>query len=215
MSEVKAAAPKKAAGNKTTEIIVGTAAMKLGTALTGISAAMTEVAKLGETAQKMTLEVTDLEDKIGGLKQDLENKKSQNKIDLQQAYDSDKKAFVETYCKAEGVILVEDAEYKNLQAELETVTKGMEQKIAQEVGKAVGIEKANSANALKIATLENEKKEAGNTAEITQLKAQNKFLEDQVNHWKTMLDNQMKAETERAKYGAINTLNVGGTTQGR
>lgn len=66
-----------------------------------------------------------------------------------------------------------------------------------------------------MAKLEFEKKEADNKAAITQLTDKVKFLEEQVGHWKTMLDNQMKAETERAKYGQISTLNVGTGQQGR
>lgn len=214
MSEVKKEAPKKV-GNKTTEIIVGTAALKLGSALTSISAAMGEVAKLGDTAQAMTLKVSDLEDKIGGLKQDLENKTAQNKIELQQSYDADKKAFVDGWLKENNVIVVDEAGYKALQTELAGMEAKMETTVKNEVAKAVAIEKANSANALKIAQLEADKKEASNVAEINQLKAQITFLEKTSKSWEDALTEERKAGIERAKASSINTLNVGGTTQGR
>jgi hypothetical protein len=156
-----------------------------------------------------------LEDKIGGLKQDLENKTAQNKIDLQQAYDADKKAFVDNWLKENNVVVVDDATYKNLQNELASMEVKMESTVRTEVGKAVGIEKANSANALKIAQLEAEKKEASNVAEISQLKAQIMFLEKTSKSWEDALTAERAAGIERAKASSINTLNVGGTTQGR
>ena len=206
---------KKNSGNKTTEIIIGSGAAKMATVLTGMNSVMEIMSKLPETIQQTTLEVTNLEDKIGVLTQEYANKLVQNKIDLKNAYDTDKKAFVEAYCASNGVILVVEDDYNEMKTSLEIATENVEETVAKEVAKAIGMEKANSANAMKIATLEHEKKEAANTAEINQLKNQNKFLEEQLNNWKTMFDKQIAAETERAKYGQISTLNVGGTTQGR
>jgi hypothetical protein len=206
---------KKATGNKTTEIIIGSAAVKLQNAVKSAYSALEEVKNLDVKAQEGTLKVSDLEDKIGGLKQDLENKTAQNKIDLQQAYDADKKAFVDNWLKENNVVVVDDATYKNLQNELASMEVKMESTVRTEVGKAVGIEKANSANALKIAQLEAEKKEASNVAEISQLKAQIMFLEKTSKSWEDALTAERAAGIERAKASSINTLNVGGTTQGR
>ena len=85
---------------------------------------------------------------------------------------------------------------------------------AAAVGAATGSMKKDHDNALAMAALTHEKKEADNLANIKQLTSENKFLQDQIVHWKNMLDNQMKAETERAKYGQISNLNItGGATK--
>lgn len=212
MSEVKAA---KKVGNKTTEIIVGTAALKLGSALTNLSSAMTEVAKLGDTAQEMTLKVSDLEDKIGGLQQDLKNKTEQNKIELKNQYEADKKAYVDGWCKENGVVVVVENDYKTLQTDLVTATQKVEETVKKEVAKAVAIETAKAANDLKIAKLEAEKTQASNVAEIAQLKNQIAFMEKTNKMLEDSLTEERKASIERAKASAISTLNIGGTTQGR
>lgn len=77
------------------------------------------------------------------------------------------------------------------------------------------MEKANSANALKIAQLEHQNKEATNTAKIQYLEETVKSLQAQCTAWEKQLEAERAAATERSKHGAINTLNVGGTTQGR
>lgn len=214
MSEVKAAA-KKAVGNKTTEIIVGTAASKLATAVAGFKAVIEQVGGLEELAGQGILKVSDLEDKIGGLEQDLKNKTAQNKIDLQQQYDTDKEVFVQKYCNENGMTTVKTEEYEELKDSLEEATTNMEANIAKEVGKAVGIEKNNSANALKVAELEAKAKDATNVATIAQLKEQVTFLTSQCKILNESLTAEREAGIKRAQAASISTLNIGGTTQGR
>jgi molecular chaperone GrpE (heat shock protein) len=211
MENVKTPVAKKV-GNKTTEIIVGTAVSKLTTVVKGINDAVQEVNKLETRIQDGTLKVTDLEDKIGGLEQDFKNKVAQSKIELEQAYTANRESFVGQFLAEKKMAMIPSKELGDLQLKLEEATSKVEDAVSKAVGIATGTMKSAHANEIKIANLEHEKKEANNMAEITQLKAQNKFLEDQVSHWKNMLDAQVKAETERAKYGAINTLNVGTPT---
>lgn len=214
MAETNVKAPAKK-GNKTTEIIIGAGAAKLATAVAALSTVVEVINRLPETVQENVLKVTDLEDKIGALKQDLENKTAQNKIELQQSYDADRKTFVDKWLNEESMVAVDSSEYREMEEKLEKVEETLNRTVTTEVAKAVNIEKNNSAGALRILQLEHEKKEAANVAEIAQLKNQNKFLEEQMGFWKTALDEERKAGTERAKAASINTLNVGGTTQGR
>ena len=213
MAEAKT--PAKKVGNKTTEIIVGSAAMSLSSAVKNVMAAVEQVKTLENTSQTMTLKVSDLEDKIGGLEQDLKNKTEQNKIEIKNQFEADKKSFVDTYLTEKKMSCIDTAELTTLRTSLSKAEDNKNAEIQKAVAFAVGAAKKDSDNAAKVATLEHEKKEAANAAEISQLKAQNKFLEDQVSHWKTMLEKQMTQETERAKHGAINTLNVGSPNQGR
>lgn len=201
------AAPKK--GNKTTEIIIGTAASKMEAAVKSLLQVAPEISKLQETVNQGTLEVSNLEDKIGGLKQDYTNKVAQNKIEIQQAYDSDAKSFADRWLNTNNMEAIPCDELETIKNELEEATIKVSETVNKAVGAATGSMKKDYDNAIAIQKLEHEKKEANNQAEIVQLKNQVSFLTEQVNHWKTMLDSQVKAETERAKYGQINTLNVG------
>lgn len=202
-------------GNKTTEIVLGSAAMKLSSAVTAVLAAVEVVKGLDEKAQDSTLLVTNLEDKIGGLEQDYKNKVAQSKIELQQAYESDKESFVDLYLKQKNLQTINSTELEELNNKVTKFDQILADTVSKEVGKAVGIEKSNSASALKVATLEFTAKEAQNTAEITQLKNQVTFMTEQVTMWKTALEDERKAGVERAKAGSIGTLNVGATQQGR
>lgn len=210
-TNTKAPVAKKALiGNKSTEIIVGAAAAKLSTAVKGLSSVVEEIGKLDQRVLDSTLQVTNLEDKIGGLEQDLKNKTAQNKIELQNQYDTDRKAFVDKWLSENGFICTTQENLDELEEKLEAATTKMEDTIKKEVSAATGAMASKHNSELKILGLEHEKKEAANLAEIAQLKNQNAFLATQVDNWKLMLDKQVAAETSRAQYGAVHTINVGG-----
>ena len=210
-TNAKATVAKK--GNKTTEIIVGAAANKLSTAVKGLNSAIEEVGKLEVKAQDYTLQISDLEDKIGGLKQDLQNKVAQNKIELQQQYDTDKKAFAVKWLTENDMIFILNDELTKLKESLVEAQMNVEEKVSKAVGAATGALKSDYVNQLKLTTLEHEKKEADNSAKITQQESQIKFLNEQVVMWKTALEDERRASVERAK-ASIGTLNIGGQ-QGR
>lgn len=209
----KATVAKK--GNKTTEIIIGAGAAKLTGAVTTLMSVVEKIQELPQIIQEKTLEVTNLEDKIGGLQQEFENKKNQNDLDLKLAYETSKEGFVGQYLNANGLETIKGSELADLKRKAYQSEAEIEQQIQTAVGKAVGIEKANSANALKIAQLEHQNKEANNSAEITQLKQQNAFLTQQVADWKKALEDERAAGIKRAEAGAIHNLSIGGTQQGR
>lgn len=209
-TNTKAPAAKKTVGNKSTEIIVGAAAMNLATAVKNLNSAVNEVNKLDDRILTSTLTVTNLEDQIGGLEQNLKNKIAQNKIELQNQFDTDKKAFVDKWLEENGFVCTTEDNLNELNEKLETATTKMEETIRKEVAIVTNSMKAKHESDMKIKELELANKEAANTAEITQLKSQNAFLATQVDNWKLMLDKQVAAETARAQYGAINTLNIGG-----
>ncbi len=196
-------------GNKTTEIIVGAAVAKLTGAIVSLNTVVAEVGKLEQKASDGILKVSDLEDKIGGLEQDLKNKTAQSKIELEQAYNSNKENFVGQYLAEKKLTAVDSMEYGQLQVKLEEATKNVADTVKAEVGKAVGIEQNNSKNALAIQKLEFEKVQAQSTAQLSQSASQITFLEAQVKMWKDALDAERAAGVERAKASSIGTLNVG------
>jgi hypothetical protein len=184
--------------------------MNLATAVKNLNSAVNEVNKLDDRILTSTLTVTNLEDQIGGLEQNLKNKIAQNKIELQNQFDTDKKAFVDKWLEENGFVCTTEENLAQLNEKLEAATTNMEANIRKEVAIVTSSMTAKHNSEMKIKELELANKEAANTAEITQLKSQNAFLATQVDNWKLMLDKQVAAETARAQYGAINTLNIGG-----
>src|ERR1044072_3651260 len=205
---------KKAVGNKTTELIIGSAASKLQTAVNGLNTAILEVSKLETRAHEGTLKITDLEDKIGGLQQDLKNKEAQNKIDLQLSYDSDRKAFVDKWMQENGMTAIKLTDLQNLNSELTQIKDKFDSNVKAEVAKAEAIAKAKHEQESKIKDLEHTSKEAENKAKISQLEDKVSFLEEQVNSWKDALNAERTASVERAKASQIQNLHVG-SSQGK
>jgi hypothetical protein len=205
------AAPKK--GNKTTEIIIGSAASRMEAAVKSLLQVAPEVEKLQTTIANGTLEVVNLEDKIGALKQDYTNKVAQNKIELEQAYKADAKGYVDEYLAKNNLTAIETDELDEMKNDLEEATTKMEANISKAVVAATSSLKKDHDNADALAKMTFEKKEAENTAKITQLEGQVKFLTEQVGYWKKALEDERTAGVERAKASSIGTLNVG--QQGR
>lgn len=199
----------KKKGNKTTEIVIGAGAAKLESAIKTLLQVAPEIEKLSKITQEGTLEVVNLEDKIGGLKQDLTNKTAQNKIELQQAYDADQALFAEKYLQANNLTAIKGEELSELQDKLMDATDNLETNVAKAVNGATSAMKKEHENAVAIAKLEFEKKEAENNANLKQMGEQVKFLTEQVGYWKKALEDERTASVERAKAASIGTLNVG------
>lgn len=209
MSEqiTKKAAPK---GNKTTELIIGQAAQKLVQALKAQKEAADIVGGLEAKVEESTLKLVNLEEQIANKEQELKNAAAQNKISIQQAFDADKETFVKGYVMEKGLTVVAASEVQQLKNDLQAAKTDVEQQISKEVGKQLGIAKSQHESALKVAQLEYNAKEAANVAEITQLKSQVTFLQEQSNMWKTQLDSERQASVQRAQAGAIGAINVTG-----
>lgn len=197
-------------GNKTTEVVVGTAANKLAQALTGITTAVDSLKDFQEKIDQNTLKIVEQEDRMLNLEQDLKNKVAQNKIELNIQYQTDKKVFIDNYLQSEGLVAVSADTLTNLQTKLQKTIDEVEQSIKSEVGKAVGIERAKSTSDLKVAELEHKNALVANQSEIAQLKSQNSFLMEQVESWRNQLNSERSAATERAKASSIGSVNIGG-----
>lgn len=207
--QVKKAPAKKTVATRNTEIVLGSAAVKIAAGVKSLNEAVSLVNTLEQKAQDQTLIVVNLEDKIGGLEQDLKNKIAQNKIELDQAFTADQKSFVEKWMKENNMTCILVTDLNKLRTDLTAATTDVDKQIAKAVAIAENSLKAAHLNEMKIKELELSNKEANNTAKIAQLEAQNTFLQEQIDSYKEMLETQMKNETERAKYGQISTLNVG------
>jgi len=210
---VKGASTKKTNGNKTTELIIGSSAAKLAVAVNGIQSALLEANKLNEIVAESSLKVVEMEDKLGALDQELVNKKAQNKYEIELSYKTDKKSFVEAYLSDNELMTVNETEWLAMQKKLEDSDRATTDAVSKAVGAATGSLKSEHTSALKVAQLEHDKKEAENVATIKQLTAQITFLTQQNQTLQTLIDTQIKAETERAKHQPA--IHVNGTNTGR
>jgi hypothetical protein len=207
MSEVK----QKAKGTAKTEAIIGAASNKIVTATKSLNDAVATALKLTETLDENALKIADQEEKLANLQTEYQNKRTQQHIDLDLAYKADQKQFADQYLGANGLVAVEKDEYVALQQEVEDLKQNFAEKVKAEIGKAEGIANSKAKAAEELAQAKYEAKEAGNLAEIKNLQAQLNFANQQIQVWKTQLDEERKAGVERAKAGAVGTISVTGT----
>lgn len=204
---------KTVVGNKTTELIIGSAANKFLSATTSFESMMDSYNKMkdefDQTISDKTLMVVTLESKIVDLKQDLENKTTQNKIELKNQYDADKKAFVEAWLRENGYTMIYVNELSALKKELVDTKSDVENKIKVAVTAKEEILTESHKNEITTLKLTHEKDQAQNDAKISLMNEKIVFLTEQVDAWKTSADESRKASVEIAKAGQV-TQNFSG-----
>lgn len=197
-------------GNKNTEIILGSAAIKLEAAVKSILGAAQEVSSLDSRAAECTLKVSDLEDQIGGLQSELSNQKAQNKFELDLQFKADKKSFAEMWLLENNMTYLPSNDLQDLKNKLAKATSEVSQTVNAAVGAATSSLNTKHEAELKMKGLEYQTSEATNLATISQLKAEVEIWKGQAASWQKALDAERTAGVERSKSGAIGTLNLGG-----
>jgi hypothetical protein len=212
---VQQPAEKKIAvvGNRTTELIIGMAANKFASATTSLESMMDSYNKMKEefdqTISDRTLQVVTLESKIEGLKQDLENKTTQNKIELQNQFNADKEGFVKAWLQQNGYTMIFTNELNTLKKDLADTKADVENQIKKAVTNNTELLTNAHNNEINTLKLTHEKEQADNKAKISLMDEKNKFLGEQVEAWKTAADEARKASVEIAKAGSV-TQNFSG-----
>lgn len=209
MSEVKEKKTVVKKATKTTEVILGSAALKLQAAVQALTKGTEEISKLTETADEYTLKIGVMQDELSELEQRKKNEIAQTKIDVQLAFDQNRQEYVEKYAQEKGLLLVDETQWNDVNQELSTIKREFDANVQKQVSAAVASAKKEAEMQLALAKLEYEKKEADNAANIKQLQMQNAFLEKQVSDWQKALEAERQAGVERQKASAIGTLNLG------
>lgn len=203
---------KKPAGNKNTEIIVGSAAAKLAQGVKFFNEVKDVIPKLEDQIEEKVLKITDLENRIEDLNQDLNNKKAQNKFELELAYKTDKKALAQQYLNENSLIEISEEEYVDLETKYSTLKAEFDKEVSAATGKLKGILNAEFDNKVKVAELEYRAKEADNVASLKQKDTEIQSLKEQIKSLQKMIEDNRAAEVERAKASSIQNLNVGSAT---
>lgn len=190
-------------GTKGTELILGAAASKLEAGTKSLLDVIKEVAKLDEKINQNILLIADQEGKLEAIAIQLKNDIAQNKIELQQQYDADQKAFVVAWMQENNFQMISKEELDGMKTQIAQAASLLESTVKKEVGAATGILKAQHEGEKKLAEAQFNATQASNTAEIAQLKLQNSFLTQQVNDWKDAADKARQATVDVAKAGGV------------
>jgi len=209
MSEQAQQAKQKAKGTKVTELIIGAASNKMVSATKALNDAVASAVKLTETLDENALKIADQEEKLQNLQQEFNNKKTQNKIDLDLAYKADQKEFADKYLTTNSLVAVDRKEYEELQQEIAEWEEKFQEKVNAEVGKANGIAASRIEQEKKLVEAQYQAKEAQNLAKIQNLEAQLAFVTQQAKTWESQLNSEREASIERSKNQSA-VVNVAG-----
>ena len=193
-------APK---GTKVTEVILGTAAVKLGTGVKALLEMIDEVGKLGETINTNLLLISSQEDKLDNLALEVRNTIAQNKIEIEQAYESDKEAFVIQWLEENNSIAMDKTALAKLEQDLTAAQDATDSEVKKQVAIVTNTLESKHKAAIREQELTFAAKEASNNAALSQKDDKIKFLEEQVAAWKKALENEQEASIKRAQAGAI------------
>jgi predicted nucleic acid-binding Zn-ribbon protein len=197
-------------GNKNTEVIVGSAAIKLESAVKSILGAAQEVSNLDNRAAECTLKVSDLEDKIGSLESELKNQKAQNKFELDLQFKADKKSFVDVWMNENNMVYLPSIDLEDLKTKLSEATQEVNQTVSKAVNAATGALNKSHESDLKIRGLEYTTKEATNIATIDQLRSEVAIWKQQAEQWQKALDSERAARIETSKNSTVSQTFTGG-----
>jgi hypothetical protein len=195
-------------GTVKTEVILGTAVSKLGSGVKFLAEMMSEINKLEEKVNENVLLISDQEDKITTKALELKNTIAQNKIELQQMYESDKKAFVQLWLNDNNYIVMDREALTKMEQELEGAEDAAKKDMDRELAILRNTLTSKHASEKREYELEFKAKEAETKAALNQKDEKIKFLEEQVGKWQTAAAEAQKANVEIAKAGSIQNLNL-------
>ena len=207
-TEKKAIAPKK--GTVNTEAIIGSATNNLKKVVEEISKATSTIEQLVETSETLSAQIADKEIRIDELGVTYSEKKRQADVSFKLDVEADKEKVVLEILSNTGRIAIKQAEY----TELVTKLNSAEATLKSEVAKAEAIVASRLKREYDVEKQLAESKHVAATAEMqAELKQKNAEivnLTTSVAAWQKALDSERQAGIERAKAGAVGTINVSG-----
>ena len=203
--------PIKKKGTQATEVIIGSAALNIRKSLTALSDAVKTVESLGDKAEEMQGLIAQREDRIKELDVMFAETKRQKTVELDLKVKEDEQKVVNDVLAKNNLVAIPQAELDNIKANLTKATSEMNSEIQKAVGAATSSLKKDHESAVALTAAENKAKEAANTAMLATTESKLKFLEEQVEMWKSALDAERQAGVERAKASSVGSINVGNT----
>lgn len=203
--------PKK--GTAATEVVIGSAAGKLGKAINSIKEVAAEVNGLAAIAEEQQGIIAQREERIKDLDVEYAEARRQKSVELELTIREDEKTAVETILSKQNKVAVPADEYAMLKSDMEKVKAEAE----NETSSAVAIERNSLTrehnNAVALLKAGFEKDQATTQAQLSNAQSQITFLTEQVALWKSAVDAERAAGVERAKASSIGTVSIGTNTK--
>lgn len=205
--------PTQKKATASTELVLGQAAQQITKAVNELVLATGTISKLSEQAEELTLLVANKEEAIASLDVQFNEKERQLSVDLDLSFKSNTDRVVTEYLKSTGKVSIQSVELDSLRQELHDVKTNINDQIKREVNSVVSGVKSDYENSIKLLHSENKAIAAENSSKIIVLAEKNKFLEEQTVRLYAQLDLERQAGIERAKAGAVGSINIGDGTR--
>ncbi len=197
----------------TTELVLGQAAQNITKAIAELKIATDSVSKLSSLGESLTLTVANKESAIESLDVEYEEKARRLSVELDLSFKANTEHVVNEFLRTTGYVSISVSELANLKKELNDVKTNADTVTKSQVAQVASTMKAQYENEIRFLQSENKAVAAENSAKIEVLADKNKFLEEQVSKLYLQLNAERDASIERAKAGAVGSINVGDTSR--
>jgi hypothetical protein len=190
---------KKPSGTKTTELIIGSSAANLSRGLESLRKLNSDLENFDKLIEEKTLKTADLEEKIERLNAEFIEKRRTAEVNFQNDLKEHEMSVIQSTLHSQNKVAISNEElegYRSLKNEFD-----------KRLNEAVNVKMhtLSSSHASEIALLKanNERDNAQRDAKVTVLQDKIDMLQKQVESYETMIAENRKAETERARATAI------------
>jgi len=192
-----------------TELVLGQAASQIAKAVTELNLAVSTVNQLTSQAEELTLLVANKETLIADLEVSYAEKARQAEVEFDLNMKANAERVLSDYLRSNDKVAVASSELSSLQKELAETKAGAEAETKKQVAIVSSTLKTAFDNDVRFLQSENKAIAAENASKIGVLAEKNKFLEEQVTKLYLQLDAERAAGIERARAGAVGSINVG------
>ena len=216
MSTAKAAgkAPAKKS-SVTTEVVMGKAAQDLHKAVAEALKATDGLKTMVEESENLALKIANQEDRIDELDVIFSEKERQLVLDLELKMKGRTEETVQAYLTNNRQRSISIEDFNQMEAKIKDADATLAKTVAAETAKVRNEESSRFTNELKLKEAQFAANEAKNNASISVLEGKVEFLEAQNRQLLDQINAERQASIERARAGAIGTLNVGSQNGGR
>ena len=188
-------AKKKPTGTRTTEIIIGQSATNLQRGLESLRKLSSDLEEFDTHIEQKTLKVADLEDRIEKLTSEFNEKRRSSEVTFQNDMKQFEMQTVSQVLEIQNKVAISNEEYQSYK----TLQVDFDKKVNEAVNSRVQSLSLEHKNQLELLKANNERDNAQKDAQLTVLKDKIDMLQRQISSYENMIDENRKAETERAK----------------
>lgn len=199
-------AKKKPVGNTTTEVLIGSAASKLETAVKSLLSSIDSITDMERKSEQLTLLIVNKEQQIEELDSIYKQKEDTKKYELDLFSKQYPEQLLESYLNNTNQVVLSKRAYN----ELVSTSKEFDTKLKQEMGSLEGVLTERFNNELKTNVLMNEKTNAELAAKLQQKDSEISLYQHTISRLEQEIKDARELTRSVAESGKIGSINLAG-----